>query len=117
MWQDNPRDSNSPENGRGPALAASLVITGQLRVYGFTVYSSSASSQYVLMFDASTLPADTQVPIVALPILANNQVSAYYGKSGRVFNRGIVLCNSTTDTTKTLGSANCFFDIQYDNLV
>lgn len=86
-------------------------------MYGFTVYSSLASAQWILMFDASTLPADTSVPIIALPVAASSQVSAYYGPMGRVFHRGLVLCNSTTDTTKTIGAANCFFDAQFDNLV
>ena len=117
MWAGNPRDTNSPVNGRASALASNIVITGELRVYGWVVYSSLGSSQFILMFDASALPADGLAPIIPLPVAASNQVAAYYGDSGRVFNRGIVLCNSTTDTTKTLGAANCLFDIQYDNLV
>jgi hypothetical protein len=43
-------------------------------------------------------------------------VSVYYGPPGRIFRRGIILCCSTTDTTKTLGAANCLFDVQFDNL-
>jgi hypothetical protein len=26
---------------------------------------------------------------------------------------GIILCNSTTQGTKTLGAADCIFDVQY----
>jgi hypothetical protein len=116
MWSDDMYDRNSPQCPSLGVLASSFVSTGFLRVYGFTVYSSLASSQWILMFDASALPADAAVPIIALPVGASNQVSAYYGDSGRVFRRGIVLCNSTTDTTKTLGAANCLFDVQFDNI-
>jgi hypothetical protein len=116
MWSEDYYDRNSPQCPSTGALATSLVITGFLRVYGFTVYSSLASAQWILMFDASSLPADGAVPIIPFPVAASNQVSAYYGDSGRIFRRGLVLCCSTTDTTKTLGAANCFFDAQYDNI-
>ena len=56
------------------------------------------------------------MPIFPLPVATKTQVSAYYGPMGRVFHQGLVLCNSSTDTTKTIGSADCFFDVQYDNL-
>lgn len=117
MWQDDPSATDSPQSAFPSGLQASFLVPGQVRVYGFTVYNSKASAQWLLMFDASTLPADARVPIVALPIAASSQVSAYYGPMGRVFHQGLVLCNSSTDTTKTIGAADCFFDVQYDNLV
>ena len=117
MWLDSLNDPTSPQCPYAGAVAASFVQTGLLRVYGWTVYSSLAASQWILMFDASSIPADSAVPIIAFPVSLQSQVSVYYGPMGRVFRRGIVLCNSTTDTTKTIGAANCLFDVQYDNLV
>ena len=34
--------------------------------------------------------------------------------NGREFESGLVICNSSTDATKTIGSADTFFDVQYD---
>ena len=43
-------------------LAASIVLPGNLRVYGFVVYNTKASAQYLNGFDASELPSDNAVP-------------------------------------------------------
>ena len=116
MWSDDLCDRNSPISDAPGKLASSYIATGFLRVYGITVYNSSASSQYILLFDASSLPVDTAVPRMAFPIAGTSNLGLYYGEMGRLFQRGLVLCNSSTDTTKTIGSANCFFDVEYDAL-
>jgi len=33
--------------------------------------------------------------------------------AGRLFANGITVCNSSTAVTKTIGSADCLFDITY----
>jgi hypothetical protein len=115
-WTDDIYDRNSPLSANPGGLAASYMATGGIRVYGFTVYSSNVAAQFVLVFDRSVLPADSAIPLFAIPVAATSQVSAYYGPMGRIFGQGIVLCNSSTATTKTIGAADCFFDVQYDNL-
>jgi hypothetical protein len=105
-----------PTNFYRPALAASIVVPGHVLVYGFTVYNSNAAAQYVLMFDASALPADTAVPILATNAATKTLVGVSWTPQGREFLEGLVLCNSSTDTTKTIGAADCFFDVQYDVL-
>ena len=116
MWSHDLRDRDSPISDAPAKLAASYIATGYLRVYGITVYSSKASSQWILMFDASSLPADTAVPRMAFPIASATNLGLYFGPMGRTFRQGLVLCNSSTDTTKTIGSADCFFDVEYDSL-
>ena len=105
-----------PTNFYRPALTASIFIPGHLLVYGFTVYNSNAAAQYVLMFDANAVPADTAVPILALNATSKQLAGVSWTPQGREFLEGFVLCNSSTDTTKTVGSADCFFDVQYDVL-
>jgi hypothetical protein len=34
-------------------------------------------------------------------------------EGGRLFANGIAVCNSTTPASKTIGSADCLFDINY----
>lgn len=116
MWADDPYSLYSPLSDASAVLQNSHLITGQLRVYGFSVYSSLTSPQYIQMFDATTVPADSAIALQNFNIPASNVLGVYFGPMGRIFRRGLVLCNSTTDTSKTIGAANCLFDVQYDFL-
>ena len=98
-------------------LAKSFVIPGQVLLYGFTVSSTNVAAQFVQLFDAQTLPADGAVPVTFLAVTTNAQARGYYGKPGRRFTGGIVLCNSSTAGTKTIGSADCLFDVHYARLL
>jgi hypothetical protein len=105
-----------PTNFYRPALTASIVVPGHILVYGYEAYNSNAATQYVLMFDANALPADGAVPIIAQNAATKTLVGNSWTPQGREFLEGFVLCNSSTDTTKTVGAADCFFDVQYDVL-
>jgi len=115
VWADDIADRNSPQSSTQGLVANQFIATGYLRVYGFSVFSSNAGSQFILMFDASKLPADTAVPIMAFPVATSANVGTYFGPMGRIFQRGLVLCSSSTSTTKTLNAtADCLFDVEYD---
>ena len=103
-----------PLNFNVGALRNSIVVPGRLVVYGFTVYNTKASAQYLNVFDGSTLTADGAVPLFSWPLAANSGVGFGWQPNGRQFQGGLVLCNSSTDATKTIGSADCFFDVQFD---
>jgi hypothetical protein len=79
---------------------------------GFSVYNSKASSQYIQLHDAAALPADTTVPAMVWAIPAKSTLTVSFGEVGRPCLTGIVICNSSTDATKTLGSADCLIDVQ-----
>lgn len=103
-----------PENSTSPVLASSRVAAvGNCRLYGFTVTSSNVANQFVQVFDAVAVPANGAVPILTVNVLAANAASAYWGSVGRWFDRGIVLVNSTTQVTLTIGAADCIFDVQF----
>lgn len=106
-------DEAGPLNYNHPVLANAVVVPGRIVVMGFTVYNSSSSSQYVNVFDANLTPADTSVPLFSLAVAANSPVSMAFTPGGRQFQTGLALNNSSTDSTKTIGSANCFFDVQF----
>lgn len=104
-----------PQNYNNYLLTTSVVVaSSQARLHGFTVYSSNTGAQFILVFDATALPADGTVPALVLPVAATSTVSAYFGSIGRWFDRGIVLCNSSTGPTKTIGSPDCLFDVQWE---
>jgi len=103
-----------PRNAWTPALSSSLVaFTGQGRVMGFTVSSTRASSQFIQVFNLASLPADGAVPILSFDIATVVAKGVDFGAGGRWFTIGCVLCNSTTQGTKTLGAADTLFDVQY----
>lgn len=102
-----------PPNSFSVRLEASRVIkTGDGILYGLTVTNTKASAQFVQVFDASTLPADGAVPIFAKSVPASDAVG-FAWLPGRTFFAGIIVCNSSTQATKTIGSADCLFDAAY----
>ena len=104
----------TPTNFNRGVKLASIVLPGHLIVYGWTVYNTKASAQFLNVFDNATLPADTSVPLFSWALAANTGVGFSWAPQGREFVSGLVLNNSSTDATKTIGSSDCFFDVQYD---
>ena len=103
-----------PLNYNVEVLRNSIIVPGRIVVYGFTVYNTKSSAQYLNVFDGDVLPADNAVPLFPWALAANSGVGFGWQPNGRQFQTGLVLCNSSTDTKKTLGSADCFFDVQFD---
>lgn len=98
-------------------LAKSASIPGEILLHGFTVYSHRGSAQFVLLFDNGTeVPPNGNVPAAAFPIAADSDLDVYYGDAGRLCKYGLSIVNSSTDTTLTIGSADCLFDIQYSHV-
>src|SRR5690348_15378178 len=92
--------------------ATRLVKSGPGVLYGFTVYSSKASSQFIQVFDSATAPASGAVPATVLTVGATSNVAANW-IPGRTFLYGCWIVNSTTGPTYTAGLADCWFDVQF----
>lgn len=104
----------TPSNATSTAYEASRVVKASAGVlYGLTGYNSKASAQFILLFDSATVPADTAVPKVVISVPATSNFSIDFGPYGRSFSTGIAISNSSTGPTKTIGSADCWFDVQY----
>lgn len=108
--------SGVPLSATTNALAASLVVkSGAGLLFGISGFNNNAAAQFIQIFDAETLPADGAIPSVVIKAPANTtgNFSADWIFPGRFFSRGIVICNSSTAATKTIGAADCWFDAQY----
>lgn len=102
--------SNSTATGY---VASQIVKAGAGVLFGLAGYNSKASAQFIQLHDSATLPADTGVPKITFTVPAASNFSLDFGRLGRNFTTGIVVCNSSTGPTKTIGSADCWFDVQY----
>lgn len=96
------------------ALAASLVVKavpGDLvAIYG---YNGSASNQFIQIHDAAALPADAAVPLFSFIAKAGDNF--FFEPPKKIEMRvGIVVCNSSTQPTKTIGAADCWFNVLFD---
>ena len=88
------------------------VKSGDGWLCGFTVTNTKAGAQFVQVFDARDLPADGTVPLISKSVPASD-ATGFLWIPPRRFEAGLIICNSSTQGTKTLGSADCLFDAQY----
>lgn len=93
-------------------VADEIIKAAPGTLFNVSGYNSGAA-QFIQIFDSATLPADTAVPVVVIAVAATSNFSYCPGVYGRQFGNGIVICNSSTGPTKTIGAANCWFDSQY----
>ena len=104
----------APTNSAQAAAAASKVIKATAgTIYGLSGYNGKTTTQFIQIHNSATLPSDTAVP--AFNIIANplTNFSVDFGQYGMSFDTGIVVCNSSTSATKTIGSADCQFFGRY----
>ncbi len=103
-----------PANASSVKLASSIVAaTSNVRLYGFTVTNTNAAAQFAMAFDGLKVPSNGAIPLWAISVPAGDAKGIYFGSVGRTFDNGIVLTNSTTQTSLTIGAADCLFDVQY----
>ncbi len=101
-------------NASTTAYAASLIIKNSAgTLFMLNGYNSKTSDQFIQLFDSATLPADSTAPKLTFYAPAESNFYFDFGMYGRAFTSGIVVSNSSTGPTKTIGSADCWFDAQY----
>jgi len=106
-----PRDHS---NINTSAYAASLVVKASAgKAFDVRGYNSLASAQFIQVHDAASLPADTAVPEETFTVPASSNFSITFPE-GKSFATGIVVCNSSTGPTKTIGAADCWFSVDFE---
>jgi hypothetical protein len=106
--------ATTPTNSTSTAEEASRVVKASAgTLYGFSFYNNNAATRYVQFFNTASLPADAVIPTLTIPVATQQSVHVDFGIYGRRFDTGIVVCNSSTDTAKTIGAADSLFDVQY----
>jgi hypothetical protein len=104
----------APTNSTSIAYESNRVVKASAGVlFSITGYNSLASAQFIHLHNSVSLPAEGSVPVVIFKVQASSNFSFSADKFGRYFSVGIVICNSSTGPTKTIGASDCWFDVQY----
>lgn len=106
--------------GAVPSLSASAAAEASRVVKAtagslFTVgmFNNNGATRYLQGFQAAALPANGAVPVFSIPVAAGATVFQLFGDLGLTFATGIVLANSSTATTLTVGGADSLFTASY----
>ena len=91
------------------AYEASHVLATGPRTLVSCIGYNSGSAQFIQLHDATSLPANGAVPTYTFTVPASSNFSLDIPNAEAKFGVGIVVCNSSTGPTLTIGSANCFF--------
>ncbi len=105
------------EYDSGGVLASGVIRAGPTRLFMLFGFNNKASAQYIQVFDTRAVPADGYV--AALPPLYVAATSAFYydlGELGCRFLSGLAWSNSSTLTSKTIGSADVWIHALYTAL-
>lgn len=98
---------------RSSAYEASHVISAAAATLKELRGFNSGAAQWIQIHDASSLPANTAVPEEIIYV-GSNQNFSFTPPAGLSFTTGIVVCNSSTGPTKTIGAADCWFSADID---
>lgn len=99
------------------AEASAIVKNGPGVIYRLSGYNAKGAGQFIQIFDALSVtngvPADNAIPIFAGTVATVSNFNFDFGVYGLKCSRAIVITNSSTVATKTIGSADCQFYVDY----
>jgi hypothetical protein len=92
------------------ALEASHVLaTTKGKLFSLIIYNDKASAQYYQLHDAAALPSNGTVPILTVQVATKATLAI---NTPIPFVNGLVVANSSTGATLTIGSADSWFTAQ-----
>lgn len=89
------------------------VKNGSGVIYSVLGYNSKVSAQFIQVFNSPVAAADGAIPLFIFVVGASSNFNLDFGERGKYLNQGIYVCNSSSGPTKTIGSADCWFNISY----
>ena len=106
--------SSFPDRAVSTVLEASRIIkTSPGVLYLVTGLNTLAATQYILVFDAVALPDEGTAPTIPIHTARMRNFFWEGGRFGWYCEKGIVVCNSSTPQIKTIGLANCWFNVLF----
>ena len=102
--------TENPSIASSTALAASLVVRASVgRLLTAAVYNGNVGTQYIQIHNAASLPANGAVPLFTFALATGAVQVLNFDLTGLPCSTGIVLCNSSTAATKTIGANDTWF--------
>lgn len=101
--------NNTLTRVKGHAVASKVGLDHAGRIFLLVGYNAKTSAQFIQLHNAASLPANTAVPEYSFRVEASSNFSLDLSLYGDYFDTGVVACNSSTQATLTIGSADCTF--------
>lgn len=91
--------------------ASAIVKAAKGGLIGFFMHNGNVAQRFLQVFDSATLPADGAVPVFSFPVAPSAVFIPTMPGISMPFQKGIVVCTSTTFLTKTIGTADALFTV------
>lgn len=79
------------------------------KLHSLSGYNAKVSAQFIQIFNSATVPADATAPDLVFTVPASSNFSLDLGMPGLPMSTGISVSNSSTQATKTIGSADVYY--------
>ena len=97
----------------GAAVASKVVKATPGKLFRVDFFNGNAAARFLQVFDAAALPGAGSVPLISRPVATLAADHIDFGAYGRQFSVGIVIANSSTGPTLTVGAADSLIDASY----
>jgi len=88
------------------------VTTEGAKLFSVVGYSNLGAVQYIQLWDLASYASVSGAPLICVAVAADSHFWLEF-PTGRQFTNGILVANSTTAITHTVGAADCLLDVSY----